>query len=100
MRNRDFKGPFGLDADAGIETESAAVIPCEHVLGVMGLEQTVATAVTKHPGADGVLANAGRVSRPGWAVTDSARPPALDLDILVCSFRSIPSRCGSLLGRS
>ena len=45
----------GLDTDTAIQTEPSAVVPGEHVLGVMGLQQAVAAKVTKDPLADGVL---------------------------------------------
>ena len=32
----------GLDADVGVETEPTAVIPAEHVLGVVGLQEALA----------------------------------------------------------
>ena len=45
----------GLDTDTAIQTEPSAVVPDEHVLGVMGLQQAVAAKVTKDPLANGVL---------------------------------------------
>jgi hypothetical protein len=45
----------GLDADTPIQTEPAAVLPGEHVLGLVGLQEAVAAKVPEDPGADGVL---------------------------------------------
>ena len=45
----------GLDADAGIEAEPAAVIPAEHVLSVVGLQEAVAPKMAQDPFSDGVL---------------------------------------------
>ena len=45
----------GLDADAGVEAEAAAVIPGEHVGGLVGLEQAMAAEVAQDAGADGAL---------------------------------------------
>ena len=45
----------GLDADAGVEAEAAAVIPAEHVFGLVGCQEAVATEVPQHPFSDGVL---------------------------------------------
>lgn len=42
----------GLDTDTGIEAGPSAVVPGEHVLRFVGLEQTVAAEVTQHPGSD------------------------------------------------
>ena len=49
-------GPVGgLDADAGVEAEPTAVIPGEHVLGVVGFQEPVAAKMSQDPGSDGVL---------------------------------------------
>ena len=49
-------GPVGsLDADAPIQTEPATVIPAEHVFGVVGLQEAVATEVAEDPFPNGVL---------------------------------------------
>jgi len=49
-------GPVrGFDPDAGVEAKTTAVVPCEHVLGDMGLQQAVAAKVAQHPGADDML---------------------------------------------
>jgi hypothetical protein len=45
----------GLDTDAGVEAEPAAVVPCEHVLGLVGLQEAVAGNVAEHSPADRVL---------------------------------------------
>ena len=45
----------GLDADRGVEAEPSAVIPAEHVFGVMGLQEAVAGKVTEDPLSDRVL---------------------------------------------
>ena len=45
----------GLKADAPIEAKTAAVIPAEHVLGVMGFQEAVAGEVSEHPFSHGVL---------------------------------------------
>jgi hypothetical protein len=45
----------GLDADAAVETEPAAVIPGEHVLGIVGLQKAVAPKTPQDPGTDRVL---------------------------------------------
>jgi hypothetical protein len=39
----------GLDTDAGVEAESTTVIPCEHVLGVVGVQEAVADHVAEDP---------------------------------------------------
>ena len=45
----------GLDADAGVETEPAAMLPAQHILGVVGLQEPVATEVAQHPFSHSVL---------------------------------------------
>jgi hypothetical protein len=45
----------GLDADAGVEAEPTTVIPGEHVLGVVGLEEAVADHVAEDPFSHRVL---------------------------------------------
>ena len=45
----------GLDVDAAIETEPTAVIPGQHILGFVGLQDTLAAKVAEHAAADGVL---------------------------------------------
>ena len=45
----------GPDADAPIQTEPAAVIPREHVLGFVGFQEVVASELTKDPLSDRVL---------------------------------------------
>ena len=45
----------GLDADASIKTEPAAVIPAEHVLSVVGFQEAVAAKVAEDPASDRVL---------------------------------------------
>jgi hypothetical protein len=45
----------GLDPNAGVEAESAPVIPAEHSLGVVGFQEAVADHVAKDPFSDGVL---------------------------------------------
>ena len=35
----------GLDADAGVQAKAAPVIPAEHVLGLVGLQEAVAAKV-------------------------------------------------------
>jgi hypothetical protein len=48
--------PIGsLDTDACVQAEPTAVIPGEHILGVMGFEETVATEMPQDPGTDGML---------------------------------------------
>jgi hypothetical protein len=43
-------GPVGgLDADAGVETEPAAMLPAQHILGVVGLQEAVAYHVAENP---------------------------------------------------
>jgi hypothetical protein len=44
-----------LNPDAPIQTESAAVIPGEHVVGLVGFEEAVALEMPEDPGADRVL---------------------------------------------
>jgi hypothetical protein len=44
-----------LDTDAPIEAKTAAVIPAEHIHGVVGLQEAVATKVAEHPTSHGVL---------------------------------------------
>jgi hypothetical protein len=45
----------GLDADAGVQAEPAAVIPGQHVLGLVGLQEAVAGHVAENPPSDRVL---------------------------------------------
>jgi hypothetical protein len=45
----------GLDTDAGVSAEPATVIPGQHVLGVVGLQEAVAAKVAEHPTSHGVL---------------------------------------------
>jgi hypothetical protein len=45
----------GLDPDAGVEAESTTVTPCEHVLGIVGIQKAVAVKVTEHPLSNRVL---------------------------------------------
>lgn len=45
----------GLDADGGVEAEPATVVPGEHVLGIVGLQEAVAAEVSEHPRPHGVL---------------------------------------------
>ena len=45
----------GLDADAGVEAESTTVIPAEHVLGLVGLQEAEAAEVAEDPTSHGVL---------------------------------------------
>jgi hypothetical protein len=45
----------GLDADTPIQTESTPVIPGQHVLGLVGLQEAVATEVAQHPFSDSML---------------------------------------------
>jgi hypothetical protein len=45
----------GLDTDAGVEAKTATVIPGEHILGVVGFQETVAVKVTEDSLSDGVL---------------------------------------------
>jgi hypothetical protein len=43
-------GPVGgLDADTGVQAKPAAVIPGQHVLGVVGFQEAVAAKVSQHP---------------------------------------------------
>ena len=45
----------GLDADTGVQAEPAAVVPREHILGFVGLQEGVTAKVTKDPSSDRVL---------------------------------------------
>lgn len=45
----------GLDADAGVEAEPAAVIPGEHVVGFVGFQEAMAANVAQHPCSHSVL---------------------------------------------
>ena len=45
----------GLDTNAGVETETAAVIPGEHILGLVGFQEPVTAEVPQHPFSDGLL---------------------------------------------
>jgi len=38
----------GLDADAPVEAEPATVLPAQHVLGVVGLQEAVAASRVAH----------------------------------------------------
>ena len=51
-----------LDTDAAVEAEPAPVIPAEHVLGVVGLQEAVAAKVAEHP----ILTVCWRPSRSSW----------------------------------
>jgi hypothetical protein len=44
-----------LDTDAGVEAKSAAVIPAEHVLGLVGFQEAVAAKMAQHPLSRGML---------------------------------------------
>jgi hypothetical protein len=49
-------GPVGgLDPDASVQTEPSAVIPGEHIFGLVGLQEPVAAKVFQDPGTDRVL---------------------------------------------
>ena len=49
-------GPVGgLDADAGVQAKAATVIPGQHVLGVVGLQEAVASKMPEDPFSNGVL---------------------------------------------
>jgi hypothetical protein len=42
--------PVGsLDADTGVAAKPTAVLPGEHVLGVVGLQEAVTAKVPQHP---------------------------------------------------
>ena len=45
----------GLDPDSCVETEPTAVIPGEHILGLVGFQESVAAEVAEHPASYGVL---------------------------------------------
>jgi hypothetical protein len=45
----------GLDTNAPVQAEPTAVIPAEHVLGLVGLQEAVAAKMSEDPGADRVL---------------------------------------------
>jgi len=45
----------GLDPDAGVEAESAAVLPVEHIPGLVGFQEAVAPKMPQDPGANRVL---------------------------------------------
>ena len=45
----------GLDMNASIQTDPSAVLPSEHVLGVVGLQEAVADHVAEDPFPDCVL---------------------------------------------
>jgi hypothetical protein len=45
----------GLNPDAPVHTEPSAVIPVEHILGLVGLQEAVASEVAEHSLSDGVL---------------------------------------------
>jgi hypothetical protein len=45
----------GLDTDAGVEAEPTTVIPCEHVLGFVGLQEAVTDHVAEDPFSHRVL---------------------------------------------
>jgi hypothetical protein len=44
-----------LDTNAGVQAEPTAVIPDQHVLGVVGLQEAVTAEVPQHPFSHGVL---------------------------------------------
>jgi hypothetical protein len=45
----------GLDTNASIQTEPSAVLPSEHVLGLVGLQEAVAPKMAQDPFSDRVL---------------------------------------------
>ncbi|MFH1762840.1 MAG: hypothetical protein ABIF09_01490, partial [Gemmatimonadota bacterium] len=45
----------GLDADAGVEAKPTTVIPGQHVLGFVGLQEAVACKMAEPSPSDGVL---------------------------------------------
>jgi len=45
----------GLDADAGVQAEPTTVIPAQHILGLVGLQEAVAAEVAEDPVSDRVL---------------------------------------------
>jgi len=60
-----------LDASDGVETEAATVMPGQKVLGVVGLQEAVATGIPQDPGADRVLEALSpwnSSSNPSWAI--------------------------------
>lgn len=58
----------------GVEADATAVIPGEHVGGLVGLEQTMAAEVAQDPGADGALRRSKRCAET--AVASWKRRPA------------------------
>jgi len=61
----------GLDADAGVQTEPATVIPGEHVLGLVGFQEPVAAKVSQDPGADRVLEALQELMRMGCGLMEA-----------------------------
>jgi len=49
----------GLDVDAPIEAKTAALIPGQHVPGVVGLQEAVTTEMSQDPGTATLSAPAG-----------------------------------------
>jgi hypothetical protein len=46
---------MALDTNAGVEAKTTAVIPGEHILGFVGLQDPLASNVAEHPLSDRVL---------------------------------------------
>jgi hypothetical protein len=67
ITNQSLKaGPVGgFDPDAPVQTESTPVIPAEHILGVVGLEEAMALKMPEDPGADRVLEALDELGREG-----------------------------------
>ena len=68
----------GFDPDAPVQAKTATMLPGQHILGLVGLQEAMATKVAEDPGADGVLepfeefgAEAGgfvEVEATGWRI--------------------------------
>ena len=59
-------GPVGgFDPDAPVQTEPTPVIPGQHILGIVGLEEAMALKMPEDPGADRVLEALDELGREG-----------------------------------
>jgi hypothetical protein len=72
-----------LDTDAGVEAEPATVIPAEHVLGVVGLQEAVA-AEPSGLGGDGAERSEKHPARPSNEAKLSSMKCLRTLERIVC----------------
>ena len=61
----------GLDADAAVEAKTASVLPAEHVLDVVGLQEVVAAKMPEDPGADRELETVQELAGEGCGFVEA-----------------------------